>query len=428
MGGTEYYVQALAKQSQALDNEVAIAAPSARSACYQVEGIDVYRFATGDVRDAAYGVEDKDAASAFTTILTKVKPDIVHIHANSSAVSGLLLKAAHGVGARTVFTYHTPTVSCFRGTMMAFGKEVCDGRLVAKTCTACVLERNGVSAALADLGSIIPPQLGRLLCHAGLRQGSWLGLRMRALVEDGHARFKDLMDAADHVIAVCDWVGDVLKRNGVSDERLSIIRQGLIQSTPRSASAKRKPAMQGSLKLAFFGRLDATKGVDTLIKACLLRPDLNLELAIFGICQPGSENFVQALRELASSDRRIRFEKSVHGKDVVIKMAQFDCVCVPSILLETGPLVVYEAFGAGVPVLGSRLGGVSELVRDHADGLLIEPGNPAAWAHTFDMVLHKDGLLARLTEGVRPPRTMRDVAEDMALIYNALGTSSRKKA
>jgi hypothetical protein len=38
-------------------------------------------------------------------------------------VSLLIVRAAKASGIRVVFTYHTPTVSCPRGTMMLFGKD-----------------------------------------------------------------------------------------------------------------------------------------------------------------------------------------------------------------------------------------------------------------------------------------------------------------
>jgi glycosyltransferase involved in cell wall biosynthesis len=428
MGGTEYYVKALSQESLALGIESIIAAPASKALTYKADGIDIYRFPAVDGVDIAYGAEDIEATIAFEKILDHVRPDIVHQHAYSSAISYRLMAAARQAGARTVFTYHTPTVSCFRGTMMAFGKTPCDGRLVGQTCTACNLEGHGVSPWLAKMGSMVPVEVGHLLSELGLKGGPWLGMRMRALIEDGHTRFSMMMADADHVVAVCDWVGNVLKQNGIQDDKLSIVRQGLIQITGSVKARSAKPETRGPLKLAFFGRLDATKGVDTLIKACRLRPDLDLNLTIFGICQPGAEDFVASLHDLASGDRRIQFEAPVQGQDVVSKMAEFDCVCVPSVWLETGPLVVYEAFGAGVPVLGSRLGGIAELVRDQTDGLLIEPGNPSAWAHTFDMVVNEDGLISRLADNIRPPRTMLDVAQEMDLIYQALGTKSRKIA
>ena len=67
------------------------------------------------------------AAEGFRTIVAQVRPDIVHLHARTAAVSERLVDVAHAAGARVVFTYHTPTVSCARGTMMLFGDTPCDG-------------------------------------------------------------------------------------------------------------------------------------------------------------------------------------------------------------------------------------------------------------------------------------------------------------
>ena len=425
MGGTEYYVQALAKQGRALGYEVAIAAPGARESIYQIDGIDVYRFPSAARADAAYGAEDQVAAESFQRIVSRIRPDIVHLHAYSSAVSARLLAAAKSASAATVFTYHTPTVSCFRGTMMAFGKMPCDGALLPQRCTACTLEAHGVRSGLADVGSRIPASIGRVAGYLGLRRKHWLGVRMRALVEDGQSRFRNLMATADHVVAVCDWVGDVLRNNGVSEAKLSVIRQGLIQSpTSRQLEATEK-LNEGCLRLAYFGRLDSTKGVDTLIKAVLARPELPVKLAIFGITQEGSEAFTQNLLQLAADDHRIEFLPPVKGPEVVQKMSQFDAVCVPSTWLETGPLVVYEAFGAGVPVLGSRLGGVQELVTHNLDGLLIEPGNVGAWADAIASLADDPQRLLKLASNIKSPRSMFHVAQDMHNIYQRLRPNSR---
>lgn len=425
MGGTEYYVQALAQQGRALGYEVAIAAAGACDSVYQIDGIDVYRFSSAAPADAAYGAEDQVAAESFQSIVSRTRPDIVHLHAYSSAASARLLAAAKSASAATVFTYHTPTVSCFRGTMMAFGKMPCDGVLLPQRCTACTLEAQGVGSGLAEVGSRIPAPIGRFAGYLGLRRKHWLGVRMRALVEDGQARFRSLMASADHVVAVCDWVGDVLRSNGVSEAKLSVIRQGLIQSpTSRQLKAPEKLNESG-LRLAYFGRLDSTKGVDTLIKAILALPELPVKLAIFGITQVGSEAFTQNLRQLAADDHRIEFLPPVKGPEVVQKMAQFDAVCVPSTWLETGPLVVYEAFGAGVPVLGSRLGGIQELVTHNLDGLLIEPGNARAWAEAIAYLAEQPKLLPQLASNIKAPRSMFHVAQDMHNIYQRLRPNSR---
>src|SRR5215831_8096686 len=103
----------------------AVAAPDVKPNEYVIDGLAVYRFATDQSRriELAYGIPDEIAAEGFRVVLRKVRPRIVHLHARTSAISELLIDAAHESGAAVVFTYHTPTVSCARGTMMLFGRE-----------------------------------------------------------------------------------------------------------------------------------------------------------------------------------------------------------------------------------------------------------------------------------------------------------------
>jgi len=100
-------------------------------------------------------------------------------------------------------------------------------------------------------------------------------------------------------------------------------------------------------------------------------------------------------------------------------------VVVPSQGMETGPLVVLEAFAAGVPVLGSALGGIPDKVRDGVDGLLVDPYHAVeAWRAALLRVGADRDLVAALTRGVRPPRSMAEVAREMRAIYAELSTPS----
>src|SRR5581483_1367785 len=97
------------------------------------------------------GAPDEDAARSFTALLQRLRPRLVHLHARTAAVSERLADASHAAGARVVFTYHTPTVSCARGTMMWMGREPCDGRLLAERCTACALQSHGMPEGWSTL-------------------------------------------------------------------------------------------------------------------------------------------------------------------------------------------------------------------------------------------------------------------------------------
>src|SRR5262249_24380560 len=145
-GGTEVYVRDLAQGLSALGYVNAIAAPAGASATYEHAGLQVHRFAT-DLRprlDLAYGAPDAIAAEGFRTVVAQTRPQIVHLHARTAAVSERLVDVAHTAGARVVFTYDTPTVSCARGTMMLFGETPCDGVIETKRCMACALAALGL--------------------------------------------------------------------------------------------------------------------------------------------------------------------------------------------------------------------------------------------------------------------------------------------
>jgi glycosyltransferase involved in cell wall biosynthesis len=97
-----------------------------------------------------------------------------------------------------------------------------------------------------------------------------------------------------------------------------------------------------------------------------------------------------------------------------------DLVIVPSRCLETGPLVVLEAFAAGTPVLGAQRGGIAELVGNGVNGVLIPPEDPGAWAAAIAALADDRQRIAQLRAGIHPPRTMADVAHDMAEVYQTL--------
>lgn len=122
VGGTEIYVDGLARCLRAQGIQSFIVAPSgnATAEAYEHEGLRVRRFrsSTGSkhMLRELYGEGDPEAAMAFAHILDEERPDAVHIHAFTRAVSVLLVRAAKRRGLPVFFTYHTPTVSCRRGT------------------------------------------------------------------------------------------------------------------------------------------------------------------------------------------------------------------------------------------------------------------------------------------------------------------------
>ncbi len=423
VGGTEVYVESLARGLQRRQVSALIAAPGKETASYEHAGVAVRRFAVPDqVKDIRelYGAGNAAAAREFVGILDEEQPDLVHLHAFTRAVSLRLLREVKSRGIKAVFTYHTPTVSCQRGTLMRWGDEVCDGKLSLSACSACALQALGLSKLNASILGRMPRSIGGVAGTARLSGGVWTALRMTELVHLRHLTFQALMQEVDQVIALCQWVKDLLSRNGVPAEKIAVSRHGLPQETETTAtnSALLAPS---PLRLAFLGRLDHTKGADILIQALRLLPEANVELSLYGIVQAGAAvEYLDRLKALAGDDSRIHFLPPVPSNKVISLLQKHHLLAVPSRWLETGPLVALEAFSAGIPVLGSNLGGIAEMVTNEVNGLLVETDSVQAWKQAISRCYEDKTLLEKLRRGIRPPRVMDAVASEMTLLYERI--------
>jgi glycosyltransferase involved in cell wall biosynthesis len=425
MGGTEVYVEALGRHLTQQGVLSVIAAPATENQSYSYNHLPVRRFAISpEIRHLAdlYGPGDRQGALEFAKLLDAEQPNLVHLHAFTRGVSLRLVRAAKARGLPVVFTYHTPTVSCTRGTLLRWGEEICDGAIDVATCTACTLQAQGAPKGLAKALAQLPSPLTQPLAHTPLKGKLWTALQMRAMVQCRSEVFQEFMAEVDHVIAVCDWVKRVLILNRVPEAKITLIRQGLCHEPPARATT---PALvetpDRSLRLVFLGRLDPTKGLDVLIAAIGADPELKVTLDVYGVLQgDGQDAYQQKLQALIRADPRVVLKAPIPADQVVTTLGAYDLLVVPSQGLETGPMVVLEAFAAGVPVLGSRLGGIAELVSDGVDGLLVEADSGSAWTGVFKGLCDDRQALGQLKLSVRQPGTMAMVVAQVTSIYSQL--------
>lgn len=269
------YVRGLAEELSKLGVENVIAAPAAgiSDTGYRISDGDsrlkVWRFKCnekpGDLREI-YGEGDPVAVESFKKVLDAERPDIVHFHAWSPAVSILLVREVKHRGIRMVQTYHTPTLSCPRGTLMRWGKIVCDGDLAKRPCALCAIHgqlckgywrsemgygkdsgfgipdsggrgnRSSLNPGCRIQGesqhrtspnpeSQIPnPKTSKLLILAAKLTTMF---RMPGLIRKSITGIRESFDAADRIVALNQWSYDLLVRNGVPKEKLQIIRHGV---------------------------------------------------------------------------------------------------------------------------------------------------------------------------------------------------------
>ena len=157
--------------------------------------------------------------------------------------------------------------------------------------------------------------------------------------------------------------------------------------------------------LALLGPSGCGKTTTLRVVAGFVAPDA---------ASPDAAAYRDRVIALAGGDSRIEYSSPESREALAAEYANADLLAVPSQWFETGPLVVLEAKAAGLPVLGSNLGGIAELVRPGVDGWLVPHAEARAWAgHIEDFAR---GTL-QLSSSVEPLRTMNDVAKEMVGIY-----------
>jgi glycosyltransferase involved in cell wall biosynthesis/lipopolysaccharide/colanic/teichoic acid biosynthesis glycosyltransferase len=151
--------------------------------------------------------------------------------------------------------------------------------------------------------------------------------------------------------------------------------------------------------LLCVGNLSPNKGQAVLLEAVhLLRPRYpDLRATLLGRDFTGGRFFRDAdARRLGDTYDAVGFVD-----DVRPHLAGATLVVLPTLHREGMPTSVLEAMRAGVPVVASDIGGVSEIVDDGRTGLLVRPGDPHALAVAIDRVLQDEALRTSLATRAR---------------------------
>lgn len=81
-----------------------------------------------------------------------------------------------------------------------------------------------------------------------------------------------------------------------------------------------------------------------------------------------------------------------YGEDLIALLGGALAIIVPSEWYDNSPLVVYQAFALGKPVIASRIDGIPEMVEEGVNGLLFEPGNHVELAEKMNVLVNNEPL------------------------------------
>jgi len=420
IAGTEIYALRLAQYLKKAGIEVVILIPhfdQSTNSEYEYENLRVIRYGEQSIstRKIIMGSQKPAGLEAFGNILKEEKPDIIHFHelANGRGVSIFHVQKANQLGIPIVLTCHLSYYSCLRGSLIYKDQQKCDGEIQIKRCTDCLYQSKHITGLKAK-GLLAA---ATILFKAGIdatKINSTLGtaLGYPFIIKKLKADLLTLATITEKIVVLGDWYKDILVTNGVPVAKLICIKQGLTNEVlmPIKTSQATLP-----LKLVFIGRISALKGLHLLIAAINQLPLGQVSLDIFG---PKTEDSYAAECENASlSNKNIQWKGTIASTDVIATLSKYDILCLPSTFSEMSPLVIQEAFAAGIPVLASDVHGNAAQIQDGVNGWLFKFKDSNSLANKLQLLVAAPALVEKARLHLPKANLFTEVAREHIALY-----------
>jgi starch synthase len=211
-------------------------------------------------------------------------------------------------------------------------------------------------------------------------------------------------ESAAAIIAVSDGMrADVLATYpAVDPERVRVIRNGIdtVEYQPDPGTGMLEPygIDPGRPSAVFIGRVTRQKGLPVLLRAARqLEPGVQLVICAGQADTPELEAEVSQLAaELRAARSGVIWISGMLAKPEVIQILSHATVFACPSLYEPLGIVNLEAMACGTAVVGSRTGGIPEVVAEGETGLLAAPGDPDALARAINALVTDRQRAARM--------------------------------
>ena len=296
-----------------------------------------------------------DTRVAVRSLLRSLRPDVVHVHNTFLMVSPSVYQACQDEDVPVVQTLHNYRLLCPASTFYRDGA----------VCEDCVT--HGLRCSV---------QHG---CYRGSRTMS----AAIALVLQTHRSRQTWSHGIDAYIAISNCVKDKFVESGFLANNIHV-KPNFVDPDPGERSQPGDYAL-------FVGRLSPEKGLSILLEAWQRLPSA-IPLVIAGDGPMRKDLEAEVAKKKLSG---VRFVGRLGREEVYDAMKKAAFVVVPSVWQEPFGLIVAEAFARGTPVLGARVGAITEMLDDQVTGLHFAAGDADdlakkvtwAWGHLPELAI-----------------------------------------
>ena len=280
-------------------------------------------------------VYNAEVKRRFAQFIDRVQPNLIHGHNIYGGLTTAICDVAHQRGIPMVLTLHDYKLLCPSYSMLNRGE----------VCQRC---RQGRFYNCATQG-----------CHKGNRLYSLI-----YTVESYANRWLQRYQHVKRLICPSRFMAGLVGNSWLRHPHLDVIPNAV---DPRRLPAEPNPGDY----LLYVGRLSPEKGLLTLLEAVSRLKGVPLQIVGDG---PMRRQLDEAVWQLRCEDR-ITFRGYLQGEELSDAYRNAAALVLPSDCYENAPMSVLEAMACGKPVVGSRIGGIPEMVSHEETGLLFPAGD-----------------------------------------------------
>lgn len=333
-GGSEKYYFELAKLLKSHGHTVAFFSMKNENNIktgdreYFVDEIDMN---TGSKFEALNVIYSKKNKALMEKALEEFKPDIVHINNFQRQLSASIIDAVKEKNIPLIMTAHDLNPIC-PASIMLYNGEVCED-CITKGYTSCIKKK----------------------CIKNSMLKSVLGY-----IEKKYYDLHKIFCKVDCIISPSEFNKNQLLKGKLKCNDITVIHN-FVNETEKTDYTLGDCAF-------YFGRLSREKGILNLVEAINNIPGAQLIIAGDG---PEREN-IQAYIKEHKLENRITLLGYLNQNDIRENIRKCRFVTVPSIWYENCPYSILETMEIGKPIIGSKIGGIPELIQDGINGFTYE--------------------------------------------------------
>ena len=362
-GGSEKYYFELAKLLKENGHEICFFSTfnknniKTNDKTYFVDEIDMNNGSKLNALNIIYSFKNK---KIIKKVLEEFKPDIVHINNFQRQLSASIIDAIKEKNIPIVFTAHDLQAICPSITMLDNNKQICEKCFRGKYYN-CIKNK----------------------CNKNSRLKSIIGA-----IEGYYYRKSNIYTKKiDVIITPSHFYKTMLIKDGINENKIKVLHNFI------DINNKEYKNNLGNYAL-YIGRLSKEKGILNLIEAFSKLNKGILHIAGIGDEYDNIKNYI----ENQKLEKRIKLLGYLNKDEIAKEIIGCKFVVVPSIWYENCPYSILETLSLGKTIIGSNIGGISELIEDKKTGLLYEPNNIEDLKEKIKLFFEDDNLVDKLSD------------------------------